>query len=69
MKKTHIDYFPIMRALSLKDGADEQKQQLDELKALLESIHEQFGSLEEFVRNCQAYAGLVTHPPPTGDGN
>lgn len=65
MKETQTDYFPIMRALSLKEDADKQKQQLDELKALLKSIHERFGSLEEFVRNCQVSARLVANPPPT----
>ena len=50
MEKDHIDYFPIKRAVSLKDERDEEKMKLDELKVLVESINDRLTSLEELVR-------------------
>ena len=66
MKETHIDYFPIMRAISLEDEEDDEKKQLDELKSLIQSliqsINDRFGSLEEFVRNYQTHTGDAVNP-------
>ena len=50
MKDAHIDYFPIKRAISLKDKRDEEKMKLDELKVLVESINDRLTPLEELVR-------------------
>ena len=60
-----IDYFPIMRAISLK-GECYEKEQMDELMSLVQSVHDRFGSLEEFVKSYQKYGGLpsATLPPP-----
>ena len=51
MKEAHIDYFPIKRAISLKDKTDEEKMKLDELKSLVQSINDRLTPLEEFVRS------------------
>ena len=50
MKDAHIDYFPIKRAISLKDKRDEEKMKLDELKVLVESINDRLTPLEELAR-------------------
>ena len=56
MKDSHIDYFPIKRALSLKDKSDEEKMKLDELKTLVKSINDRLTPLEELVRRDNAAA-------------
>lgn len=65
MKASRIDYFPRMRALSLKDEADEDNKQLDELKSMVETMHNRFGSLEAFVKNFQTYVGHPACPQPS----
>ena len=50
MKEDRIDYFPIKRAISLKDKRDEEEMKLDELKLLVLSINERFAPLEELAR-------------------
>ena len=62
MDKEHIDYFPIMRAISLEDEEDEEKKQFDELKSLMQSINDRFGSFEEFIRNYQIHTGDTVNP-------
>ena len=57
MKKAHIDYFPIKRAISLKDKRDEEKMKLDELKSLVQSINDRLTPLEELVRGDHTSAG------------
>ena len=57
MKKDHIDYFPIKRAISLKDKKDEEKMKLDELKSLVQSINDRLTPLEEFVSRDHTPAG------------
>lgn len=56
MKDSHIDYFPIKRAISLKDKKDEEKMKLDELKSLVQSIDDRLTPIEEFVRRDQTSA-------------
>ena len=56
MKDSHIDYFPIKRAISLKDKRDEEKMKLDELKSLVKSINNRLTPLEKLVRRDNAAA-------------
>ena len=56
MNDSHIDYFPIKRAISLKDKRDEEKMKLDELKTLVKSINDRLTPLEELVRRDNAAA-------------
>ena len=56
MNDSHIDYFPIKRAISLKDKRDEEKMKLDELKTLVKSINDRLKPLEELVRRDNAAA-------------
>ena len=58
MNDSHIDYFPIKRALTMKDKSDEEKMhmKLDELKTLVESINDRLTPLEELVRRDNAAA-------------
>ena len=57
MKETHIDYFPVKRAISLKDKRDEEKMKLDELKSLVQSINDRLTPLEELVRGDHTSTG------------
>ena len=50
MNDSHIDYFPIKRAISLKDKRDEEKMKVDELKMLVKSINDRLTPLEELVK-------------------
>ena len=50
MKNDRIDYFPVKRALSLRDKRDEEEMKLDELKLLVLSINERFAPLKELAR-------------------
>ena len=63
----HIDYFPITRALALEDEVDKDNKQLDELKSMMQSIQDRFGSLEEVVKNYQMHVGQATSPQPTDE--
>ena len=56
MNDSHIDYFPIKRALTMKDKRDEEKMKLDELKTLVESINDRLTPLEELVKRDNAAA-------------
>ena len=51
-----------MRAISLEDEEDEEKKQFDELKSLMQSINDRFGSFEEFIRNYQIHTGDTVNP-------
>lgn len=50
MDESRIDYFPIKRALSLKDKQDEEDVKLDELKSLVQCISDRLAPLEELLR-------------------
>ena len=50
MDESRIDYFPIKRALSLKDKQDEEDVKLDELKSLVQRISDRLAPLEEDVK-------------------
>ena len=51
MKDTHIDYFPIKRALLLKGKREEEDMKLDEVRSLVQTINDRLTPLEELVRN------------------
>ena len=58
MKGAHIDYFPIRRALALRDEIDEDEvKQMDELKTLVQSINDRLAPLEEYVMRDQSATG------------
>ena len=61
MKKSHIDYFPIKRAIALSDKKDEEKMEIDELKSLVQSINDRFAPLEEFIKKDHP-AGVAANP-------
>ena len=50
MDESRIDYFPIKRALSLKDKQDEEDAKLDELKSLVQCISDRLAPLKELLR-------------------
>ena len=54
MKGNHIDYFPIMRAICLEDEVDKEenlKKQFDELKSMVQAIHERLDQLKNVGSN------------------